>query len=130
MKRNRKARLELTPLLDVMFLVLVFFVYCIFDMAVHRGMKVELPAAEGTPERGERIVVTVGADDSLELNGMRMTRDEAVARVKALAAAGVRLPVLVAGDRGASFGAGVELLAALKEAGVDAASVQVSGRRE
>ncbi|MBR2839598.1 MAG: biopolymer transporter ExbD [Kiritimatiellae bacterium] len=130
MKRNRKARLELTPLLDVMFLVLVFFVYCIFDMAVHRGMKVELPAAEGTPERGERIVVTVGADDSLELNGMRMTRDEAVARVKALAAAGVRLPVLVAGDRRASFGAGVELLAALKEAGIDAASVQVSGKRE
>ena len=130
MKRNRKARLELTPLLDVMFLVLVFFIYCIFEMAVHRGMKVDLPDAKGAPERGERIVITVGADDSVELNGMRMMRDEAVERVKTLSAAGVKLPVLVSGDRRASFGAGVELLAALKEAGVDAASVQVSGKRE
>ena len=130
MKRNRKARLELTPLLDVMFLVLVFFIYCIFEMAVHRGMKVDLPDAKGAPERGERIVITVGADDSVELNGMRMMRDEAVERVKTLSAAGVKMPVLVSGDRRASFGAGVELLAALKEAGVDAASVQVSGKRE
>lgn len=130
MRRSRRARLELTPLLDVMFLVLVFFIYCIFDMAVHRGMKVSLSEAEGAAERGERIVVTVGADDSVELNGMRMSRDEAVARVKALSAVGIRMPVLVSADRRASFGAGVELLAALKEAGVDAASVQVSGRRK
>ena len=130
MRRSRRARLELTPLLDVMFLVLVFFIYCIFDMAVHRGMKVSLPEAEGAAERGERIVVTVGADDSVELNGIRMSRDEAVARVKALSAVGVRMPVLVSADRRASFGAGVELLAALKDAGVDAASVQVSGRRK
>ena len=130
MRRRRRARLELTPLLDVMFLVLVFFIYCIFDMAVHRGMKVSLPEARGSAERGERIVVTVGSDDSVELNGIRMSRDEAVARVKALSAVGVQMPVLVSADRRASFGAGVELLAALKEAGVDAASVQVSGRRE
>ena len=130
MRRRRRARLELTPLLDVMFLVLVFFIYCIFDMAVHRGMKVSLPEAKGSAERGERIVVTVGPDDSVALNGIRMSRDEAVARVKALSAVGVQMPVLVSADRRASFGAGVELLAALKEAGVDAASVQVSGRRE
>ena len=130
MRRRRRARLELTPLLDVMFLVLVFFIYCIFDMAVHRGMKVSLPEAKGSAERGERIVVTVGPDDSVELNGIRMSCDEAVARVKALSAVGVQMPVLVSADRRASFGAGVKLLAALKEAGVDAASVQVLGRRE
>ena len=128
MKRKRRARVELTPLLDVMFLVLVFFIYCIFDMAVHRGVKVDLPEAEGAPERGERIVITVGADDAVELNGIRLARDEAVSRVKALCAAGVRMPVLVSADRRASFGAGGELLAALKAAGVDAASVQVSGK--
>ena len=128
MKRKRRARVELTPLLDVMFLVLVFFIYCIFDMAVHRGMKVSLPEAKGSAERGERIVITVGADDAVELNGIRLARDEAISRVKALSAAGVRMPVLVSADRRASFGAGVELLAALKAAGVDAASVQVSGK--
>lgn len=130
MKRSRKVSMELTSLVDVMFLVLVFFIYCIFDMAVHRGMKVDLPDAPGAMERGERIVLSVGPDDTVELNGMRLPRDEAVARVRDLVSAGVRMPVLVSGDRRASFGAGVELLAALKAAGVDAASVQVSGRAE
>lgn len=130
MKRSRKARLELTPLLDVMFLVLVFFIYCIFDMAVHRGVKVDLPDAKGVPENGERIVITIGADDSMQLNGIDTTKEDVVARVLKLQAANVKLPVLISGDRKSSLGLGVELLAALKEAGVEAASVQVSGKRK
>ncbi|MBR3222418.1 MAG: biopolymer transporter ExbD [Kiritimatiellae bacterium] len=130
MKRSRKARLELTPLLDVMFLVLVFFIYCIFDMAVHRGVKVDLPDAKGVPENGERIVITIGADDSMQLNGIDTTKEDALARVMKLQAANVKLPVLISGDRKSSLGLGVELLAALKEAGVEAASIQVSGKRK
>ena len=130
MKRSRKARLELTPLLDVMFLVLVFFIYCIFDMAVHRGVKVDLPDAKGVPENGERIVITISADDSMQLNGIDTTKEDVVARVLKLQAANVKLPVLISGDRKSSLGLGVELLAALKEAGVEAASVQVSGNRK
>ena len=130
MKRSRKARLELTPLLDVMFLVLVFFIYCIFDMAVHRGVKVDLPDAKGVPENGERIVITIRADDSMQLNGIDTTKEDVVARVLKLQAANVKLPVLISGDRKSSLGLGVELLAALKEAGVEAASVQVSGKRK
>ena len=67
-RRRRGARLEMTSLMDVMFLVLVFFIYCIFDMAVHRVVKVELPSAAGAMEKGERIVITISADDSLQLN--------------------------------------------------------------
>ena len=66
--------MEMTSLMDVMFLVLVFFIYCIFDMSVHRGVKVDLPRAAGAEERGERIVVTIRADDSLQLNGRRCGR--------------------------------------------------------
>ena len=53
MKRRRRVRLELTPLIDVMFLVLVFFIYSICEMAVHRGVKVDLPDTRGDAERGE-----------------------------------------------------------------------------
>ena len=130
MKKNLKARLELASLLDVMFLVLVFFIYCIAEMAVHKGERVELPDAKGAPERGERIVITVGSDDAVALNGISVSKDEAIGRVKALAAAGMKLPVLISADRRASFGTGVEILSALKSAGVEAASVQVSGKGE
>lgn len=130
MKKNLKARLELASLLDVMFLVLVFFIYCISEMAVHKGERVELPDAKGAPERGERIVITVGSDDAVALNGINVSKDEAISRVKALSAVGMKLPVLISADRRASFGTGVEILAALKSAGVEAASVQVSGKGE
>ena len=124
---ERKPRLELVSLLDVMFLVLVFFIYAIFDMAVHHGLKIELPSATGVHERGERIVVTLDAHDALQLNGRPLERTDLVMTVKRLVAAKPELPVLIAGDRKASLGAGVELLAELKSSGVEKASFQVSG---
>ena len=118
----------MTSLLDVMFLVLVFFIYCIFDMAVHKGLKVDLPSAAGVAEKGERIVVTILADDSMQLNGMPLSRDEIVSRVNELNAVKMNLPVLISGDRRSSLGTGIELLSALKAAGVEKASFQVVGR--
>ena len=117
----------MTSLMDVMFLVLVFFIYCIFDMAVHKGLKVDLPNAAGADEKGERIVITIKADDTVQLNGMDLTKDEVVARVKDLAAVKMKLPVLISGDRKSSLGVGIELLSDLKAAGVERASFQVSG---
>lgn len=128
MKKKRQLRLEMTSLMDVMFLVLVFFIYCIFDMAVHKGLKVELPNAAGVDEKGERIVITVKSDDSIQLNGMDMTKEEVITRIKELNAVKMKLPVLISGDRKSSLGVGIELLADLKAAGVEKASFQVSGK--
>ena len=119
----------MTSLMDVMFLVLVFFIYCIFDMAVHKGLKVDLPNAAGADEKGERIVVTIKADDTMQLNGMSMSREEVISRVKELNRVKMNLPVLISGDRRSSLGVGIELLSALKAAGVEKASFQVSGER-
>ena len=127
MKKKYQTRLEMTSLMDVMFLVLVFFIYCIFDMAVHRGLKVDLPSAAGAREKGERIVITIKADDSIQLNGMDLPRTEVIARVKELNAVKMKLPVLISGDRKSSLGTGIELLSDLKAAGVEKASFQVSG---
>ena len=118
----------MTALMDVMFLVLVFFIYCIFDMAVHKGLKVDLPNAAGADEKGERIVVTIRPDDTMQLNGMNLSKDEIIARVKELNAVKMKLPVLISGDRKSSLGVGIELLSELKAAGVEKASFQVTGK--
>ena len=125
---KRRARLELTSLMDVMFLVLVFFVYSVMSMAVHRGVKVELPSAKGALEKGERIVVTIDAKDALELNGRALERVALVREVARLVAVKPDLPVIISGDRQASLGAGISLLAELKAAGVQKASFQVDGK--
>ena len=128
-RKRRGARLEMTSLMDVMFLVLVFFIYCIFDMTMHKGLKVDLPNAAGAAEKGERIVVTIAPDDALQINGQSVSREDVVSKVSALYASGVKMPVLVSGDRKASLGLGIELLAELKAVGVEKVSFQVSGRK-
>lgn len=120
----------MTSLMDVMFLVLVFFIYCIFDMSVHRGLKVDLPNASGTIEKGDRIVVTIAGDDSIQVNGVQMPLDDAVLDVGKRWSTGKGMPVLISGDRGSTLGTGIELLERLKQAGVEKVSFQVKGRRQ
>ena len=129
-RHRRGARLEMTSLMDVMFLILVFFIYSIFDMAVHRGMKVDLPDAAGTKERGERIVVTISPNDTMQLNGVPMSEPEIVERIRDLYKVNMRFPVLISGDKASSLGAGIKLLAGLKKAGIDKVSFQTSGREQ
>ena len=122
--------MEMTSLMDVMFLVLVFFIYCIFDMAVHKGIKVDLPQASGAAEKGERIVVTILADDSMQCNGVAMPREDIVGKIVELKKVGMDFPVLISGDRRSSLGTGIGLLSDLKKAGVAKASFQVRGEGE
>lgn len=70
LRRNKKnARVELLPLMDVVFLLLVFFIYSMMLMAVHRGMPVALPTSStAEPEKSIVLALTVRADGSLFLD--------------------------------------------------------------
>ena len=121
--------MEMTALMDVMFLVLVFFIYSIFDMTVHRGVKVDLPSAKGADEKGERLVTTILPDDTLQLNGEVLDKESLLKQVAAKVASGEDPAIIIAGDKAASLGIGIELLAGLKAVGVEKVSFQVSGRK-
>ena len=129
-RRRRGVRMEMTSLMDVMFLVLVFFIYSIFDMTVHRGVKVELPNAAGVDEKGERLVATILPDDTLQLNGENMGKEALLEKVASLVASGEKPSVIIAGDKSASLGIGIELLSSLKKIGIEKVSFQVSGQKE
>ncbi len=123
---DRKARMEMISLMDVMFLILVVFVYSIFSMSVHRGLKVDLPAAKGVQQKGEQTIITLAADNPLLLNKQAMPLDELViATVKLWRESAT--PVLISADKAASLGTGIELLGKLKNGGVERVAFQVSG---
>lgn len=129
-RRRRGVRFEMTSLMDVMFLVLVFFIYSIFDMTVHKGLKVDLPRAGGAVEQGEKIVVTILPDDAMQFNGIATTPEGIIERIKELKRVNMDLPVLISADRSSSLGVGLELLADLKAIGVPKISFQVKGERK
>jgi len=126
---DRKARMEMISLMDVMFLILVVFVYSIFSMSVHRGLKVDLPAAKGSQQKGEQTIITLAADNTLYLNKQPMPLDALVlATVKLWRASAA--PVLISADKAASLGTGIELLGKLKNGGVERVAFQVSGEAQ
>ena len=62
-KPSRPPRIEMLPLIDMVFLLLVFFIYAMLSMSVHRGRQVDLPSssvAERTPDAP--ICVTLKRD--------------------------------------------------------------------
>jgi biopolymer transport protein ExbD len=55
-------RIEMLPLIDVVFLLLVFFIYAMLSMAVHHGQSVDLPqSSSATLETQESITITIQA---------------------------------------------------------------------
>ena len=64
MKIHRKTiappRIEMLPLIDIVFLLLAFFIYAMLSMAVHHGQPVDLPqSSSATPEPEEAISITI-----------------------------------------------------------------------
>jgi biopolymer transport protein ExbD len=126
---DRSARLEMISLMDVMFLILVFFIYSIFSMSVHRGIKVNLPSATGVQEKGELTLVTLTAENILYLNKRPMKMDDLIPL-----AAGLwkdkKLPVMISADQKAELGVGIELLSKLKKLGVERVAFQVEEKQK
>ena len=120
-----KARVEMTPIMDVIFLLLVFFIYAFMTMTVQRGLRVELPRADGTPQRGQTIQLVLTPADEILLDGrtpmaLASAVDAAVLRHRATAA-----PVVIRADRKAHAGPALELMAALRAQGISQVTYQV-----
>lgn len=53
-------RVEMMPLIDIVFLLLVFFIYAMLSMVVHRGLVVDLPeASQVAVEMDEALNLTI-----------------------------------------------------------------------
>ncbi len=50
---TKPARIEMLPLIDVVFLLLVFFIYAMLSMTVHHGMQLNLPKSTQTTKTEE-----------------------------------------------------------------------------
>jgi biopolymer transport protein ExbD len=121
---DRRARVEMVPLIDCMFLLLVFFIYAMVTMTVHRGIRVNLPKGEGAIEKTTPVLVSVSADNTLRM-GDRTVDFETAVREVAGQALRQKAPVMIAGDRTSDLGVSLELLSRLKAAGVDSVSFLV-----
>jgi biopolymer transport protein ExbD len=123
-RSRRSARIEIIPMIDVMMFLLVFFVLISMNVLPALGLKVALPKS-GSPtklEEPRRITITLTQDGSVFLDGQASTVDQLPGRLRTLAA-GSQVAVIIAGDERTLLQSLVDVLDALKRAGVPAASI-------
>ena len=59
---KKKPRVEMMPLIDTMFLLLVFFIYAMLSMVIHKGVDVSLPqSANAQIDRNDYQSISITA---------------------------------------------------------------------
>lgn len=127
---RRKALINVTSLIDVVFLLLLFFV--VTSTFLERpGLDLSLPAASPTEvARRDEVTVELDADGATWLDGARLeATDLEGAIVEALAAAGTERVVLEADER-VPHGRVVEAMDAARRAGATGLVVATRPREE
>lgn len=98
-REPRKARIEIIPMIDTVFFLLVFFMMASLALTVYRGMPVNLPKADsGRPTRDDNAAITLGRDGQTFLNREPTTREGLGDRLKAMLAANPNLVVMINAD--------------------------------
>src|SRR5215510_5165289 len=84
----KKARIEIIPMIDVVFFLLVFFMMTSLAMTIYRGLPVSLPeAASGDRAAAETASITVSKDGQTYLNREPVALPDLADRLRPLLAA-------------------------------------------
>ena len=125
--RRRRPRIELIPMIDTIFFVLVFFVVASISMVHQRGLRVDLPSATvgERPDRA-RVTITVRADGALYLDKAAVSSDELAPRLRSLLSSSPHAAVLLNADQRAEHGWVVAAMDAARRAGARSLTIAVS----
>ena len=119
---RRRVSLDISPLLDVVFLLLIFFLVTTTFMP-DASMELELPeSTTATQSEVAPTMVTVGEDGGVEIDGDSVSIEELERTVAALLPE-EREKITVRADARVDYGVIVRIIDALRNAGVDALSL-------
>jgi biopolymer transport protein ExbD len=119
------ARIEMLPLIDVAFLLLVFFVYSMLSMVIHRGINVDLPQARSAVmDKKDYISLTVTKEGNLYLDKMKVVLKELEALLIQRKEANPNLEVFISGDRKAYYEKLIEVLDIVRISGLSKVSLE------
>ena len=121
----RRARIEMLPLIDIVFLLLVFFIYAMLSMAVHRGLPVILPTSK-TVEIDKRLLVsvTVKADGSVYVDEVPVPGDRLSDYMREVSRGSTETAALLFADRNLPYQKLFHVLDQLKIGGFTNISLQ------
>lgn len=124
---KRKARIEIIPLIDIVFFLLATFVMVSLSMVKNQGLPVNLPKASSgvsSDVRDEPIAVGVTQDGNFFINKEVLSFDALSRRLSSMKSSNPDLRVLVQGDEKASFGDAIRVLDEARRQGISKVTIQ------
>lgn len=122
----------MTPMIDVVFLLIIFFLVSSHLARQESQMPLPLPTADSGEEINasrERVVVNVTSDGSLSLSGRNVSSNELESRLRTEISSGKKdLEVRIRSDRGVAFQFVQPILLAVSKAGVSNVTFAVTKR--
>ncbi len=117
---QKKARLQIIPLIDIMFFLLASFMMVTLTMTKQHTIAVNLPAASNTTTnlKPDNITLAVTASGQVMLEKRQVTLDELATELKQRLAANKDLPVYISGDAATPHGAMIAVLDYARRCGV------------
>lgn len=128
LSEERRPRIDMIPLIDSVFLVLIVFIYAFLSMTVHRGFVVNLPQAAVSEKLEERdfVSVTVKKDGAIFFNKEEVTDEELASRLLQRARSDAETKVYVNADEGVVHRRVIAVLEAAMRAGFKQVALEVT----
>ncbi len=129
---KHKTRIEIIPLIDVVFFLLATFVMLSLSMVKNEGIDVNLPyASTGVLKRQQpTVTITVTVAGDIYMNKEKITLEKLPALLETLKAANSRIQTLINADEKASVGSTVQVLDIVRKAGITQASINVNSLKD
>jgi biopolymer transport protein ExbD len=130
-QKSDKARIEVIPMIDIIFFLLVFFMVSTLSMTVNRGLPVNLPkAASSQKDLRENFNITVTQDGAIFLNKEPTTLAALGQQVKAGLDKEPELAVVINADDQSLHGAIVDVMDEVRLAGASRLAIAVRPDRK
>jgi biopolymer transport protein ExbD len=117
---------DMTPLIDVVFLLLVFFLYALMHMVEAKGVALSLPqAANVETVMSSPLSIDLTAGGKIMIDGIACEKEDVVSSVHAALNHESSRKILIRADRDSRTGLTVSVMSLLKNAGYDAVTLAV-----
>jgi biopolymer transport protein ExbD len=122
----KKARIEIIPMIDTIFFLLVFFMISTLSMTPFKGMPVNLPkAASGQQAPAESAVISITKNEQISLDKQAVDKEALSAALRDKIAKNTDLLVVINADDGVEHGRVVEIMDIARGANVAKMAIAV-----
>jgi len=121
---KKKPRIEIIPMIDTMFFLLVFFMIATLSMTIQHGMPISLPTAESSTDKiVEHVSLTLTREGALYYNKEAITLQELELRLTNLQQSSSDPSLLINADEQVPHGQVIKVMDLIRLSGITRMSI-------